>query len=226
MAPMSDEGPEQPIDLSDAYSVKTPEDNKALYAKWAASYETSFVDVKKYRYPRAIAELFDRVVPHGLGNLIADVGCGTGLVGLYLSALRSEVIIDGLDISRQMLEQAGAKKRGDGSAVYRNLIEADLTQVIGSASGPYDCLISSGTFTHGHLGPDALHNLIPLVRKGGWFLIGVNAEHFAGRGFDKEFVALAESGQICAPTFEKIQVYDVGSPHYGDQSITARFMRL
>ncbi len=223
---MSDANSGHPIDLSDAYSVKTPQDNKALYAKWAASYESSFVDAKKYRYPRAIAELFDRVTPYDLGNLIADVGCGTGLVGLYLSALRGGVIVDGLDISPQMLEQAGAKKRSDGSAVYRNLIEADLTQEIKSAHGPYDSLISSGTFTHGHLGPDALRNLIPLVRSGGWFLIGVNAEHFAGLGFDEEFAALAKNGQICAPTFEKIHVYDVGSPHYGDQSVTARFVRL
>ena len=55
---MSDEG----IGLDDAYSVKTPEDNKRLYAKWAATYDSSFVDAKQYRYPKAISEVFDQVV--------------------------------------------------------------------------------------------------------------------------------------------------------------------
>ena len=31
------------IGLDDAYSLKTPEDNKNLYAKWAATYESDFV---------------------------------------------------------------------------------------------------------------------------------------------------------------------------------------
>ena len=43
---MSDE---QPLGLDEAYSVKTPEDNRRLYAKWAATYESSFVDAKQYR---------------------------------------------------------------------------------------------------------------------------------------------------------------------------------
>ncbi len=32
------------LGLDEAYSVKTPEDNRRLYAKWAATYESSFVE--------------------------------------------------------------------------------------------------------------------------------------------------------------------------------------
>jgi len=57
---MSDE---QVLGLDEAYSVKTPEDNRRLYAKWAATYESSFVDAKQYRYPKAISEVFNERVP-------------------------------------------------------------------------------------------------------------------------------------------------------------------
>ena len=36
------------LGLDEAYSVKTPDDNRRLYAKWAATYESSFVDAKQY----------------------------------------------------------------------------------------------------------------------------------------------------------------------------------
>ncbi len=214
------------INLDDAYSVTTPAENKVLYAQWAPTYEEAFVDAKKYRYPRAIAELFDEIMPTGMGNLIADVGCGTGLVGLYLTSVRDQIEIDGFDISPEMLNEARAKKRNTGASVYRYFIEADLTQIITNSHGPYDALISSGTFTHGHLGPEAIRNLLPLVRLNGWFLIGVNAEHFAAKAFESELQSLEREGKISKPIFQKIHVYEEGSPHYGDQSVTVRFMRL
>ncbi len=227
---MSEQQPEKiPIDLNDAYSVITPEDNRRLYAKWAASYESSFVEAKKYRYPRAIAELFDEVAPDNLGGEIVDVGCGTGLVASYLAELRPNLQIDGFDISLEMLDQARKKRRSSGNALYRNLIERNLTNPIASDSHSYDSydgLVSAGTFTHGHLGPDALNTLIGLVRKEGWFLIGINAEHFEGRGFADAFAQMASSRQITEPIFQKIHVYEQGSPHFGDQSVTARFFRL
>ena len=42
------------IGLEEAYAVQSPEDNKRLYAKWAKTYESDFVEAKKYRYPLAI----------------------------------------------------------------------------------------------------------------------------------------------------------------------------
>ena len=36
------------IGLDDAYSVKTPEDNKNLYSKWAKTYESEFVKNEGY----------------------------------------------------------------------------------------------------------------------------------------------------------------------------------
>jgi hypothetical protein len=83
---------------------------------------------------------------------------------------------------------------------------------------PYDALICSGTFTHGHLGPDALKNVLSLVRPAGWIVIGVNNEHFEGKDFQAELDSLADAKRITAPEILRIDVYEKGSPHFGDQA--------
>ena len=70
------------IGLDAAYSVKTPEDNKNLYAKWAATYESDFVANQGYNHPKVIAELFNKELPEV--KTVLDIGTGTGLVGLNL----------------------------------------------------------------------------------------------------------------------------------------------
>ena len=209
---MSDE----PFGLDQAYSVKTPEDNRRLYAQWAATYESSFVDAKQYRYPKAIAEVFNDVV--GPVKRVLDIGTGTGLTGMYLSRLRPEVVIDGMDISPEMLAQARGKKRDDGRAVYRQLYERDLTLGVLNENAPYEGLCSSGTFTHGHLGPECLRNLLPLLENNGWLVVGVNNEHFEARGFADELKTLVAIGAIESPEIVRIDVYEPGSVHFGDQA--------
>ena len=210
---MSDEG----IGLDEAYSVQTPEDNKRLYAKWAATYDSSFVDAKQYRYPKAISEVFDQVVTDSVHRVL-DIGTGTGLTGMYLSRLRPEVELDGMDISPEMLGQAQLKQRNDSSPVYRKLYERDLTRDVANENAPYEALISSGTFTHGHLGPECLRNLLPLLANNGWLVVGVNNEHFEGKNFAGELASLVEKGAIAEPQILRIDVYEPGSVHYGDQA--------
>lgn len=206
---------DESIGLNEAYSVQSPEDNKKLYDKWAKTYESEFVNVKKYRYPKAIAELFHEKIPEV--ESLVDIGTGTGLVGLYLSKLRPKLTIDGIDISPAMLEEARSKN------VYRNLFERDLTKEVTDTAAPYDALISSGTFTHGHLGPEAILNLLPLVKVNGYFVIGANNEHFEAKHFKAFIESLHGAEKISTPVFQKIQVYEEGSPHYGDRSVVTIF---
>ena len=204
------------LGLEEAYLVKTPDDNRRLYAQWASTYESSFVDAKQYRYPKAIAEVFNDVA--GQVKRALDIGTGTGLTGMYVSRLRPSVIIDGMDISPEMLAQAALKKRDDGSDVYRALYERDLTLPINNAGDPYEALFSSGTFTHGHLGPECLRNLLPLLAHNGWLVVGVNNEHFEARDFAGELAALVALGAIESPEIVSTDVYEPGSVHFGDQA--------
>ena len=207
---------EEVLGLDEAYSVKTPDDNRRLYAKWAATYESSFVDAKQYRYPKAIAEVFNDVLP--AVTRVLDIGTGTGLTGMYVTRLRPTVIIDGMDISPEMLAQARLKTREDGSVVYRALYERDLTVAVPNENEPYEALFSSGTFTHGHLGPECLRNLLPLLAHDGWLVVGVNNEHFESKGFAGELESLVALGAIQTPEILRIDVYEPGSVHYGDQA--------
>jgi len=207
---------EDALGLDEAYSVKTPDDNRRLYAKWAATYESSFVDAKQYRYPKAIAEVFNDVVP--AVTRILDIGTGTGLTGMYITRLRPAVVIDGMDISPEMLAQAKLKTREDGSVVYRALYERDLTRAVPNENAPFEALFSSGTFTHGHLGPECLRNLLPLLANDGWLVVGVNNEHFESKGFADELNSLVALGAIQTPEIRRIDVYEPGSVHYGDQA--------
>ena len=212
--------------LDDAYSVKTPDDNRQLYAKWADTYETIFVATQKYRYPQAISEVFHNVITSANISSVVDIGTGTGLTGMYLSSLRPNLIIDGIDISPEMLAKAREKKRLDGSSVYQLLLVKDMSGMASTPNSPYDALICSGTFTHGHLGPEALDNLIKLVRPNGWCVIGVNNEHFEAREFDKKLNQLIETNQIADLQILRIQVYEPGSDHYGDQARVLVFRRI
>ncbi|MEY2813986.1 MAG: hypothetical protein RL579_891 [Actinomycetota bacterium] len=199
------------IGLDDAYSLKTPQDNKNLYAKWAATYESDFVANQGYQHPKVIAELFDAHLPDL--NTVVDIGTGTGLVGQYLSKLRPGLIIDGIDISPEMLAEASKKK------IYRNLYERDLTKSVENIAAPYDALVTIGTFTHGHLGPETLLNLFPLIKEDGFFVIAVNEKFF----HQQRFLEFLTSHQVRISFMEKVYVYDESSAHHDSMNVVIIF---
>jgi SAM-dependent methyltransferase len=161
-----------------------------------------------------------------LDGPILDVGCGTGLVGLALAdAATGDVHIDGIDISTAMIDRAARRQRADGSPVYHRLIEADLTLPIDIPDGTYAGLVSSGTFTHGHLGPDDLGGLLRLGRPGAVFVIGINAEHYGERGFAARLDTDVLSGAIEALELRQIPIYGPDSPRADDLAMIAVFRR-
>lgn len=212
------------MDLEKAYSVKTPEDSRKLYAEWASTYNETFIKANDYVYPRTIAQKFDELIPKSDIQAVVDIGCGTGAVGSFLASLRPTLKITGFDISREMLAEATKLKRIDGSPVYNDLVEVDLTAELPKKS--FDAMISAGTFTHGHLGPETLTSLIQLVRINGWFAIGINAQHFELRGFAAVLRTANNLGSISTAQFVEEQVYGPSSPHYGDTTQIAIFSRL
>ena len=179
--------------LKAAYAVKSPDDNRELYAKWAATYE-DFLDTNRYIYARQVAETFAaRSADHS--GAVLDVGCGTGRIGLELARLGISPI-DGIDISPEMMAKAGENLGPDGAPAYRQLIEADLTGAIDLESDSYSGVVSSGAFTHGHLGPDALSELLRVASPGSVCVISVNSSIFETNGFKDRFERYAADGVI------------------------------
>ena len=199
------------FDLTDAYSVETPEDNLDLYARWADTYESSFVSDEGYVYHHGVAAAFLETFI-SRNEPILDVGCGTGLVGEALYANSSfQSSVEGLDLSSEMLEQARLKKTATGQPIYSDLHVGDLTTSLNLPDNAYKGVISCGTFTHGHVGPEAFDELYRIAQSGALFAVGINPDHFSNQGFETRFRKDVSAGIITKPVYKKVQVYSTGS---------------
>ncbi len=213
---------EEYFDLTDAYSVETPEDNVDLYARWADTYESGFVADEGYVYHHGVAAVF---LEHFISTSgpILDVGCGTGLVGEALYSNPSfNFRLEGLDISSEMLDHAKSKKLPSGEPIYGDLHVGDLTAALDLPDNTYSGIISCGTFTHGHVGPEALDELYRITKSNALFAIGINQNHFSNQGFEARFKDDVASGKITEPIYRNVQVYSTGS-HAKDRFPVAIF---
>jgi ubiquinone/menaquinone biosynthesis C-methylase UbiE len=203
---------EDRIGVNEAFALDGPEDNRQLYASWASSYESGFMETTGYIYHRSVAEVFCQdLVPGRFAtdqNAVLDVGCGTGVLGQELRRLGLK-FIDGLDISPEMLTQARSKLDTVGP-IYRHLIEADLTGPITIESDSYAGVVSSGAFTHGHLGPEALNEVFRVAAPGARCAIGINSAHFDQFGFRSFLDQLASDSIISPYELRDVAIYGHG----------------
>ncbi len=188
--------------LEGAYALRTAADNRAYYRSFSACYDDQFADALGYYYPQQVAnELLQQIDSQSLAGAICDIGCGTGLVAAALLAVRPELTLDGADISPHMLTKARDKQ------LYRALYEVDLSTAPLTLPNDYAAMVSAGTFTHGHLGPQPLTTLIGHCRAGALVIIGVNALHYVAQRFAAHLNALAQHRLITLPTLTLVPVY-------------------
>lgn len=201
-------------DLEGAYSLEKPEDSVAYYRDWAESYDTEFAETHGYVVPGKVARAF---LEAGGAGPVLDIGAGTGLVAAALG----EVVVDGIDISQEMLDVAGAK------GLYRNRICADLTRKLEIPDNAYAGFTSAGTFTHGHVGPVCLPELMRIARPGAVFALAINAQVFDGAGFGSAFAGLVADGAITPVSFAHVRYYEGAEhDHADDTGLMATFRRL
>jgi len=106
--------------------------------------------------------------------IILDMGCGTGLLGQILKP--HNVIIQGVDISKKMLEIARSKN------IYDMLFCEEILSFIENTIVSYDIVAASNTVMYfGNL-VDLLKPLTTILKKGGLFVF--DYELFVGDGFD------------------------------------------
>lgn len=207
------------ISVDDAYALESPADSIELYKSWASSYDTEFIEREGYVLYLRVAELLlERRAQ--IDGAVLDVGCGTGMVGASLRGGGIDVV-DGIDISPEMLAEAGQKKTVDGAPVYHELICADLTKTIAIPDKHYAALISAGTFTHGHLGPESLDELWRVAAPGAPCVIGVRSTHYEAMGFAEKLAADVASGTITEPQLVLADHYLAdarNSKHANDQA--------
>ena len=139
--------------LDRVYALKDVDEAERVYDDWADSYDADTVQGLGYVGPAVAAAKLAELVRSGV---VLDAGCGTGLAGLEL-AERTDVTVDGVDLSQGMLDRAHAR------GVYRRLSRADLTQPLDIEDDTYDAALCVGTFTEGHVGPEAFDELVRVV---------------------------------------------------------------
>lgn len=166
--------PAEEPDLDAAYALRSQEDVLRLYREWAATYDAGWAAGMEFLLPGHVAAAF--LAAGGEGPVL-DVGAGTGLLGRALRDRGFRGRLDGIDLSPEMLAQARAK------GIYDDLVTADVTQPLPLA-GPYAGFVSSGVFTHGHVGPAALEPLMAVAAPGAVFMLAINPVLYRAAGFD------------------------------------------
>ena len=147
-----------------------------VYKKWASIYDKDNDDLLGTVSQPNSVQIFHKYLSDKNQKII-DVGCGTGLVGVELSKL-GYTNFDGIDISKEMIDIA--IDRG-----YRSLFLGNLNDSLPLESNSYDAALCVGVFTHGHVGPSRLIELIRVIKPQGLLCFTVNEDGYESYGFDK-----------------------------------------
>jgi predicted TPR repeat methyltransferase len=179
------------------WTAHTGDEIKQIYANWAESYETD-VATWGYATPTRLA-LALRQSGANIEKPILDFGCGTGLAGMALKAVGFQVI-DGTDISSEMLRQAEEKP------AYRQVWKGLPGSMGHIRRGDYPAIAASGVVSLGAAPPETLDMLVDAIGPGGLLAFSFNDATLADRQYtDRLDIA------VLAPDIEL--VFEDHGPH-------------
>ncbi len=151
--------------LEGAYQLENSAQTKQLYKEWAASYDDELLS-QGYQSPLRTAEaLLACGAP--LEGPVLDVGCGSGVSGVFLDRLGFQNI-QGSDFSAEMLAEAERKK------IYSALHLADFDDPFDFIQTPFKVIAAVGVFSIGHAGADVLETIVELMPADGYFGFSLN----------------------------------------------------
>lgn len=190
---------------------------KAFYAGWSDLYEEDTLSWG-YSAPDNAFDLLQsigddaalQVNPKDPDLRIMDAGCGTGFMArkLHAAGYRN---IDGFDLSPEMVEIA--RQHG----IYRTLEGGvDVNAPVRPAwRDGYDCTISIGVFTPGHVPPKSLSRLVDLTRPGGMIIVSTRVAYYTSERYQNVADRLETQGQIRLLTCRKDAPYTTDeTAHY------------
>lgn len=151
--------------LDKAYQARDATATRNLYDSWATSYEAE-VGENGYATPARCAEAL-KSVTKDLSAPVLDFGCGTGLSGLALRLAGFEVI-DGLDLSAEMLQRAEEK------GVYRSLAQVEANTDLPFPKGTYNAIAAIGVIGAGAAPISVFHTLMRKLETGGKMVFSFN----------------------------------------------------
>ncbi len=141
-----------------------------IYKNWAKKYEDDVINLAGYVGHLITSELLLSYLRNTQAKIF-DAGCGTGLVGEILNKNSFQNLI-GADFSQEMLNIAKQKN------VYQSLDLVDLTKKLDYEDNVFDAVICAGTFTCGHVGPEALREMVRITKQGGYICFTVRKQEW------------------------------------------------
>jgi len=169
----------------DIYKLTTSEELLKYYQDWTKKnkYNQDMVNWK-YTAPQETVLVLKK---YALNNKckILDAGCGTGLVGIELKKCGYSNI-DGVDFSQNMLDLIP-------QGIYKKIEKVDLNKPLKFKPNMYDVVMCVGTFTYGHVKPQALDELIRITKNGGLICFTINEGIYEEYGFDNKIKELSDN---------------------------------
>ena len=141
-----------------------------IYKNWAKKYEDDVINLAGYVGHLITSELLLSYLRNTQAKIF-DAGCGTGLVGEILNKNSFQNLI-GVDFSQEMLNIAKQKN------VYQSLDLVDLTKKLDYEDNMFYAVICAGTFTCGHVGPEALREMVRITKQGGYICFTVRKQEW------------------------------------------------
>lgn len=166
--------------LDDVYE-KT---NSELYDEWKDYHQKVIVEMG-WQCAKYAAEMIKHET-----NVIADIGCGNGQVGLEAPHLR----FDGYDINQPMLDRFMADN-------YNEIHLHDITE--SPLPKQYDTITAIGVLTRGHVRADAAKNLADSLTPNGKIICSMPEEWLENGGWnDQEYLVITDQVEIHSLTTE------------------------
>lgn len=142
---------------------------KQFYADWAKRYDEDCVSWD-YSASDNVLQILQSLPESDYLSVdtlnknisILDAGCGTGMLATVLDSA-GYTNINGFDISEDMVSIAAKLQ------IYKNIDgNVDINEPVQEQwKNKYDCTVSIGVFTPGHVGPEALPQLVSMTKPGG-----------------------------------------------------------
>ena len=113
---------------------------ETLFDDYAANFENSLVNTLEYNTPNKIIEMIIDKNPNIQLGSVLDLGCGTGLVGDKIKKYCSN--LEGVDLSKSMLEKARAKN------IYDKLEHNDIVKYLSTENLDFNYFISTDVLVY------------------------------------------------------------------------------
>lgn len=165
--------------LNKVYETRSPAETRELYDEWSGTYEAE-VRENGYVTPVRCAEVLAQHVDDQTTPIL-DFGCGTGLSGLAFKLAGFEVI-DGMDISSEMIEVARRKR------LYRALKVVPAHAPARIERGRYAAIAAVGVIGAGAAPASTFDVLMQGLAPGGKLVLSLN---------DHALQEKANEGRIC-----------------------------